>query len=349
MLEPRRLARFAVVAGVLAASLSAEVSMAAVEDEAHAAPCPDSSVAFTPETLQAGVDVLTCGLVGEAVGIVRSGLNVKIDIPQPGERTAIYVHGENFLSSATFEVAVGPNGEISYPNYSSGDLTSILGEEMGLLLANNDTPNFDACAVRAHNLLGWKFFSNPTFYLNQANRPSNISAQQAEDSVRAAKNNMADANNDCSPRRPDNVDRNAAYQGTTSIAPNISYNADTQTISCDGNSDSISVVGFGNLPPNVIGVSCPKRNSLNQNELVADDIRISGRAADFTLSPGLASCTTQNDFQSLITHEFGHFFGLQHVSETKYPTMTMSPILQDCTTQERTLGLGDMLGLEALY
>jgi hypothetical protein len=44
------------------------------------------------------------------------------------------------------------------------------------------------------------------------------------------------------------------------------------------------------------------------------------------------------------THEFGHFAGLDHVWES--PALTMFPFVHDGA---QTLGLGDMLGIQALY
>ena len=54
--------------------------------------------------------------------------------------------------------------------------------------------------------------------------------------------------------------------------------------------------------------------------------------------------------ESVVTHELGHAYGLDHVSELSHGRLTMSRYIDGtCENQEAKLGLGDMKGLEALY
>jgi predicted Zn-dependent protease len=54
--------------------------------------------------------------------------------------------------------------------------------------------------------------------------------------------------------------------------------------------------------------------------------------------------------KAVMTHERGHTFGINHVSETSHKNMTMSPNINGpCQDSESTLGLGDVEGLRALY
>jgi predicted Zn-dependent protease len=60
-------------------------------------------------------------------------------------------------------------------------------------------------------------------------------------------------------------------------------------------------------------------------------------------------CYRKWSIEAAATHEFGHVFGMGHVSEGYHGALTMSPIIKACQSSETTLGLGDVVGLRALY
>ncbi len=47
-----------------------------------------------------------------------------------------------------------------------------------------------------------------------------------------------------------------------------------------------------------------------------------------------------------MTHEFGHVYGLKHVSSS---VLTMYRSIRKCSMAAATLGLGDLRGLERKY
>jgi hypothetical protein len=53
------------------------------------------------------------------------------------------------------------------------------------------------------------------------------------------------------------------------------------------------------------------------------------------------------DYRSVATHEFGHFIGLSDLHDS--PNLTMYYATRAGSTDGRTLGRGDVLGLRTLY
>lgn len=309
----------------------------------------------TMEEVPAGLNVIDCGLIGLEIVHDVGALDMIVQIPFPGERTTLVADGTHALAGGVFAVEVDPAGAVSYPeagdNAASSSLTDLslagLSEEAALLLADGSSAETDPCKDKANRPFGPKWKTKPTWFINQAGRPSNISAADAEGQIRQGKNNVSGANNNCG--RADNVNRDADYGGTTTVSPDISSNPSAGTVKCTPNGDSISVVGFGPTPTNILGFNCNRISSTDGDAYRGGDILISNNPNTFVLDGNAVGCVNRYDLQALVTHEFGHFFGLNHVSESKHGTLTMSPKLGACTRAERTLGLGDLLGLESLY
>lgn len=63
----------------------------------------------------------------------------------------------------------------------------------------------------------------------------------------------------------------------------------------------------------------------------------------------IGSSPTALDVENTVTHEFGHVAGLDHVRPPQDACLTLFPFVDLGETQKRTLGLGDKLGMQALY
>lgn len=83
-----------------------------------------------------------------------------------------------------------------------------------------------------------------------------------------------------------------------------------------------------------------------------------GRAAEsdaayntlFQWSAATGGVTGKMDLQNIATHELGHTFGLGHSSTTSTNScLTMYPSGSTAETRKRSLGDGDILGIDAIY
>ena len=86
------------------------------------------------------------------------------------------------------------------------------------------------------------------------------------------------------------------------------------------------------------------------NEVRVSDVKVNKKVFSWTTKPGSRSCDRRWDLQSVVTHEWGHTFGLGHVLESDHGNLTMSGgVNGPCQDAERTLGRGDVLALDGKY
>lgn len=187
------------------------------------------------------------------------------------------------------------------------------------------------CADETHNFLGGKWFRTYKWSFNAAHIASGLRVKGARAKILEAFANITNANNDCG--RPDRISARAEFLGTLS-----------QAVNCR-EPDGHNVVGFGKLPFGVLAVTC---FWIRNGRMVEADIKITNQEEWALGSRG--RCSSQPVLEATLTHEIGHVFGLDHVSERRHGRLTMSSFLDGpCQNSESTLGLGDMLGLETLY
>lgn len=126
------------------------------------------------------------------------------------------------------------------------------------------------------------------------------------------------------------------YLGTTTRQPAV-----TAAGGC-GAMDKTNSVGWGSLPSGVLGLTCVWFGS--DRVAVEADQRY---ATGFTWNSA-ATCTgSRYDLRGVATHEWGHTYGLGHTAQAS--GLVMKPSSTTCETAQRTLGLGDVLGIDALY
>jgi hypothetical protein len=156
--------------------------------------------------------------------------------------------------------------------------------------------------------------------------------------IKAGATNVENVTTRCSLDRS-GVSLDTVYKGKTLNKANL--DASGNCLSPNGK----NVVDFSSLP--VAGRTCSWYTLQDgMDTLIEADIRFS-KTQKWTLKPS-GGCARALDLAGTATHEFGHAFGLAHVSSA-HKTLTMTEYLPLCSTGPRTLGKGDINGLRKLY
>ena len=195
-----------------------------------------------------------------------------------------------------------------------------------------------ACSDGAYGLNGAKWTDQYQWFFKASSTPENVEQDNAETSLRDAASNITQVNNDCD--LTDTVWASHWYQGTTSKSPNIG-----STSNCTA-PDGDNIVGFGDLGSGDLAISCWWTSG---GRSIEADVKFNKTEHGWYATNKPSDCNQKWSIEAVATHEFGHVFGLDHVSESGHPSLTMSPSIGACQGQEKSLGLGDYSGLEALY
>lgn len=200
------------------------------------------------------------------------------------------------------------------------------------------------CSDDAKQPHGWKWFTGFRWHFNPNSTPTeDVTVADAEGALRRATSNITDVRNDCG--FADNVSASASYQGRLVQSVQINDNS-----TCQSNGNGTSVVGFGNLASNHLGFSCVWFIiQAGWDNATESDVRLNKTEFDWIVNIG-PTCLNRWSVETVSTHERGHTFGLDHVSENEHGNLTMSRLLNGpCQEAEKTLGYGDVLGLEEKY
>jgi hypothetical protein len=308
----------------LGASLAASVpgpasSRTAGERCAGRGPIPASALAH-------GVSS-GCSLVGRTVYAGR----VAVVVPPPG----VTVAGDGY----------GTHGEVVGLRVTNTgtEVRATMGGHAGASSAATATSDRRAapvaCKDRTFHLEGHHWKKSLRYGINLAKAPSQLGKTTLTNQIKAANVNMRKGRNTCGRARL--ATPVAHYTGKTSAKPNITSGA--HLIRC-GDFNTKNVVGFGNLPGNLLGWTCYWW--LGDKQMGAADIMIDNGTKLVTSIP--SGCANKWDFEGTVTHEFGHAYGMGHAGSA-HPNLTMDHTETACSTYARTLGFGDWLGMKKMY
>lgn len=345
---------------VVTASLSTLAPALALADDSTPAPdCTLPTGVLETSDLPEGSSVAECEASGR---VIESEGGMAVTVPEAGEFTYVEAFRPDG-SAETFGIEISSTGTVEYTGDTHEDAPGAP-DAADLAEATYDdvvgrVAPAEECGQTKYNLLGFKWYDQTYRYsLGDGPRPAGLTNAEFQSVITDSANNITQAFNNCG--RADNVSAAQAYAGTTTHESFVENSAGK--LVCR-DTDNINVVDAGDLEGTAweggaaLGIACVKGLVHSGPDQITDvDIRLNTVDYDFTTTPRDASCragssykTWKFDVESVLTHEFGHGFGLDHVSESTYPKMTMSSATAPCTKSARTLGKGDMLGLESLY
>jgi hypothetical protein len=195
----------------------------------------------------------------------------------------------------------------------------------------------DACADSNYALNASKWEGSLPWSFRVRSAPKGLSRKRVTRALRRAAGNIAASRTDCG--LPDQIDATQRYSGRTAAVPNIG--STSNCLRADGK----SVVAFGAIDPRDLALTCWW--TMNGNTVEADMML---NAANYSWTTNVGSaCQKRWMIESVATHEFGHAFGLDHVSPVLDANQTMSPLILPCQNSQATLGRGDIMGLRAKY
>lgn len=198
------------------------------------------------------------------------------------------------------------------------------------------------CADPAGTWLGMRWRSELKWRVNDSTIPAYLADHTAViNALRSAATNVDLGRNDCG--LPENLGIQESYEGRTDHVAGV-----TASGGC-GERDGHNAVSFGPLNHGLLAVTCIWWYGGKDNgRSVETDILIDNAPGLFFLTTPPA-CSNRWDLEGTVTHEFGHAFGLGHVSFAQHSALTMTDGLPDCSTAYRGLGLGDYLALKQQY
>ena len=298
------------------------------------APCRDDATTISAQELPATVELDQCPLSGRE--IEDNGIGTTV----PPVGFAIYA--ESYGPAGSQELTVTPfsDGTIGLAQVgseSSRDSSQTFGA------SRLRTSQLGACSDTAYTDRPYTLRDHLRYYFNCRTTPRELAVRSASRTILKAGRNLARSRNDCGLR--DHVPAHMIYEGSTHNGANISSDGHCTA------TDNQSVIGFGTLPRGSTATTCDiYAIQSGYDRPTESDTRINKARYTWTTHPLRRSCKHRYDLESTVTHERGHTFGLGHVSESQHGSLTMSPTSEGpCQLSERTLGRGDVRGLNNKY
>lgn len=311
---------------ITALLVAASLSVVCVGEAPRAPGCALARGELTVDDLPAGSSVLDCLAVGRVVTHAGAGVSV------PGPGTTVSVEALTADGSAHgFTLAVAADGTVSYAYEAA--------HPHAAPRARADAPA--PCTDGAYSTAGRKEYGTYEWFLGDGPLPGDLSRDEARRAFEDAVATITTSRNDCG--YDDTVTAKARFLSTTGNEAGIDRAA-----RCTRR-DGLSVWDGGDIGGEAVATTCSWSRPMpgGPEKLLEADVRFNTHDFPFTNRPS-GACAHAYDIRSVATHEAGHVFGLGH-SGAGHENLTMYANSFACSTDARTLGKGDVLGLRSLY
>jgi hypothetical protein len=321
--------------GVAVATFTGLVTLSAPASAEAKLPSFCSGTAPIPATsLQAHFNVEVCQIIGRPV----SGARVSAPVPAPGE---------SYEASIIVPAGVGATAEqLTVRTDRAGDVTVVDRLDQDTILqASSPPPTDNPCADAFYDSQGMRESDNHRWYFNQSTVPTRNGVTNVTNAIIAAANNMSTGYNNCGYSGA-GLSSQQTYMGNTTLRANLSNSGDCWPAGRDGN----NIINFGTLPGDTLAQACVAKalNEFGWDEIQEADIKINdGKLWD--VGPTGCDINTEHDVENVLTHEWGHAFGLADVSASSHPSLTMKGSSYFCERRGITLAKGDFLGMDHIY
>lgn len=298
--------------------------------------CDDTEPTADDAELEADADEITDEAVAAAADLIELG-DIAAVAPPPGTSVwseILYTDG----TTRQFRLHTTLDGEVILEDQA--DDHDMLHHPELSALPPGETMALDPCNDDAYVHMGWHWEQKLRWYFHAGSTPSELTADDAEAAIKAGTSNVTNSTNSCG--MADEVGATHEYLGRKSKNANISTAGNCLS------RDSVNMVSFGDLPKGILATACVWFNG--DHVALEGDIQLNKADFSWTTNPSSGSCSGRFSVKAVMTHERGHTFGLDHVSEGTHGKLTMSPSINGpCQDSESTLGAGDVLGLRSLY
>lgn len=177
-----------------------------------------------------------------------------------------------------------------------------------------------------------------------------LDATQLTGQMREGIQNITTTTTTCSDQ--DHIDFTQNFMGTDSRISDMHVNSSGNTVCGDGTSgadhDLVSTIDFGAFYSGGISSSRPIARAcmfLEAGSVTVDTADVRLNSSKYWVNANSGCSSPQLDLQSVITHEAGHVYALADL-EGEHENLTMFGVTNSCDTSKRTLGRGDIDGLE---